>query len=131
MPIRTPPNAPRTTRPTTSEPKKQIEVRTPAEPDKGVREAVAKQSVRQLRDVIERHKDVTGNAMASAGKGDPRITERRDAVSALIAARAGIVDVNDIVSLSQAVKEDVEWLTAADRKDYAKDVTAPTGYSWS
>lgn len=131
MPIRTPPNTPRTTRPTTSAPKKQIEVKTPAEPDKGVREAVAKESVGQLRDVIERHKDVTGNAMASAGKGDPRITERRDAVSTLIAARAGIIDLDDIIGLSQAVKEDVEWLMAADRKDYAKDVAAPSGWATS
>ncbi|MFZ9886618.1 MAG: PEP/pyruvate-binding domain-containing protein, partial [Myxococcota bacterium] len=133
MPIRNPLDTfrsePRTPEPSTAAPSpktaEQVPLASPQAPEAETRAAVARESVARLTDVIDRHKEVTGNAMASRGKGDPRITERRSAVSTLVAAKAGVVDLDNLMALSQAVKEDVEWLRSADRTDYQRDVAAP------
>lgn len=143
MPIRNPttpsptqpnvqPRSPARTSPATGA-AQQVEVKAPEEPAQGVRDEVAKKAAEKLIGVLETHKDVSGNAEASAGKGDPRITERRSAMSTLIAAKAaaaGGVDLDALALLSPGIKDDIAWLKAAERQEYPTENLPEATYRW-
>lgn len=91
---------------------------------------VATQSVNKLLAVVSKHKDVTGNALAQNGLGDPRLTERRSALSVLLSNQSEeLYSMAQLKALSPEVAADIAWLQSADRKDYQVGVRKQ--FSWA
>jgi len=121
----TTPTAP-ATGPTTTAPATvaaaEVPVAAPPSPDATVRTDVGRKAAEKLVGVVSKFKDVAGTGQESAARGDPRITERRNAMSTLIAEKSGSLVLPAVFdTLGPNVSEDIKWLKSADRSDYKID----------
>ena len=97
-----------------------VDVRAPASPSAAERSSVEKAASDRLLGLVEKHKDVAGTGQEAAAGGDARVNVRRGAVATLIANRTGAFE-SPLAALGDKVKEDIRWLTAAERSDYSLD----------
>lgn len=102
---------------------KELGVKAPESPDALKRDEVGRAAAKKLIDVVSANKDVAGTGQESAARGDPRVTERRGALSTLIAEKSGRgpVFMGMLDALGSNVANDVKWLMSADRADYKLD----------
>lgn len=83
-----------------------------------------------LWNVVELLKNISGHGQETNSGGDPRVTERRRAIASLLPGQAtGAVDITALTALHDNIKADVEWLMAADRRDYTPDGVGQ--FAWS
>ncbi len=109
-----------TDKPATSETPATIDVTPPAAVPAAERDAAARTAAQKLIDVVTQHKDRDGKmGLEGRGKGDPAVTERRSAVSTLIADKSGFaVDEATLRKISDEVGKDIDFLRATDEKEY-------------
>ncbi|MBN2362398.1 MAG: hypothetical protein JXR83_23300 [Deltaproteobacteria bacterium] len=116
--------APGASTPPTAPPDTAVEVTVaaPPSPDQATRTDVGRKAAEKLVGVVDKYKDVAGTGQESAAVGDPRITERRNALSTLIAEKSGSLVLPALFdTLGANVAADIQWLRAADRSDYKVD----------
>ncbi len=107
-----------------------IDILKPTAVSAAAREAVGQRAAEKLFGIAARTKDVRGTGVETAGSGDPRITERRNAISTMIADRTGkFVDVGALEELGVNVKSDIRWLRDAEQREYTLDGRGQ--FSWS
>src|SRR5688572_6730607 len=70
------------------DPHREITLRKHEQPSEAERAKVSAVAHRRLIDTVERYKDVNGTGQEKSAEGDPRITERRGALSALLARKS-------------------------------------------
>lgn len=106
-----------------------IDVTVPKGVDQAAQTAASEAAAKKLIDVVTQHKDRDGSkALEGWGKGDPRVTERRSALSTLIAAKGGIVDETKLRSISHEIAKDIDFLRATEQKDYT--LTGAGQFAW-
>ncbi len=95
-----------------------------ADADDAARAAAAK-----LVATVTELKDLSGAAaLAGFGAGDPRVTNRRRAVSALLADTSGHAPVAHLADISREVAQDIAFLQTAERKEYTTAQRDPFGW---
>lgn len=100
-----------------------IDVGPPAPIAAATSTQAAEAAAKKLIDVVTQHKDRDGKmALEGWGKGDPKVTERRSALSTLIAAKTGgIVDESKLRAISTEIAKDIEFLKSTEQRDYTLD----------
>jgi hypothetical protein len=100
-----------------ADPPKKVDIKPPEAPAVATRDEAVKKAVEKLVSTVSELKDVTGTGTEAAAKGDPRITQRRGAVSSLLAS-TGPTKAQVKTALEQLgdkVKADITWVEAAER----------------
>lgn len=107
-----------------------VDVTPPRPVDRAASDAVSQKAAQKLIDVVTEHKDRDGKlALEGWGKGDPRVTERRTAMSTLISEKSGrFVDEAKLKAISAEVANDIVFLRATEQKDYQLD--GPGQFAW-
>jgi hypothetical protein len=78
------------------------------------RQSVIQGATQKLLGRVQAFKDIAGTGQEQSGKGDPRISERRNAVSALLLQGNPAL----LEGISPQVDADVTWLKSAEQIDY-------------
>lgn len=107
----------------------QIKVALPTV-DELTRASVGETAAKKLMDTVTELKDVKGEAEATNGEGDPRVTTRRNALSVLISEKSSKFATADALkAISPLVATDLAWLAASEKRDYAAD--GQNQFSWN
>src|SRR5689334_17741574 len=107
------PQAPKT--PGTATPaveaQKTVDVTPPAPVSTTESQSVAKTAAEKLIEIVTQFKDRDGKmGLEGRGKGDPKVTERRSAVSTLIADKSGfVVDEAALRKISDEIAKDIDF----------------------
>jgi hypothetical protein len=106
--------------PRVAQPEATIELCVPASIDEATSAQAALAAANKLIDVVTQHKDRDGSkGLDGYGKGDPRVTARRSALTTLIAAKTGgFVDEAKLKAISAEVGKDIEFLKTTEHRDY-------------
>lgn len=127
--------SPATSTSTTSKPAEtpaqgQVELKAPKTVTTTERSQAAEEAAKKLIATVETHKDRDGKAaLEGFGKGDPRVTERRSALSTLIAEKSGaVVDPKALKAISSEIAKDISFLQETDQKEYV--VGAKDQFEW-
>ncbi len=120
MPVRSTGNKPPTTVKAgspQSDPPKKVDIKPPESPAVATRDDAVKNAVEKLVSTVSELKDVEGTGREAAAKGDPRVTQRRGAVSTLLAATGPTKDEvkTALAALGDKVDADMKWVEAAER----------------
>lgn len=112
-------------------PPERVDLTPFSSPSEGERHRAVREVVERQLSVVERLKDAEGNGQESAGKGDPDVTDRRRALTPLMAPGARYYVAPDRYRrLGPNVVADDEWLTKAERTEYATDHLI-TQFEWA
>jgi len=136
MPVRSTGKKP-TTPAVQPDPPKKVDIKPPQAPAVATRDEAVKKAVEKLVSTVSELKDVAGTGTEASAKGDPKVTQRRDAVSSLLAATGPTKDEVKaaLEQLGDKVKADIKWVEAAERTqpeatDASFDWASNTMNSW-
>ncbi len=94
-------------------------------------ETQARHAVAVLCDTVEQLKDVRGTGQETAGRGDPRIPQRREALHALLCAqKTSAAPFLTLPPLTDTLAQDAEFLHATEEHSYNPH-EPETQFTWS
>ncbi len=113
-------------------PERTLDIKVRPQPTPKEREAAQIKAHDRLLGIVMKHKDVDGNGQEASAEGDPRINERRSAITTLLALkRDDAFYLSFLEKIGPNVEADLKWLRAAEYKDYSVDSDDQFGWSQS